>query len=101
MGHKSSVQGSKDQTYKILKLISQSKKLIILDATPIWYNSEKKNYRDQIQFWHKQKNQTKKFKLNTLRYSYTVFFFSLLSRTFYVGHASFKILTRGLWGHEK
>ena len=36
---------------------------------------KKKSYRDQIQFWHKQKNQTKKFKLNTLRYSYTVFFF--------------------------
>ena len=64
---------------------------------------KKKSYRDQIQFWHKQKNQTKKFKLNTLRYSYTVFFFffSLFSRAFYVGYASFKILTRGLWGHEK
>ena len=90
MGHKSSVQGSKDQTYKILKLISQSKKLIILDATPIWYNSEKKNYRDQIQFWHKQKNQTKKFKLNTLRYSYTVFFFHYYRVPFMLGMQALK-----------
>ena len=36
----SSVQGSKDQTCSMLTIISQSKELIILDATPILYNSD-------------------------------------------------------------